>query len=334
MPIVWPRRAETRPRIPRAGRGLTLLAALAAGAIGAFAQVPVARVDGVTISSEALDRRFEEHLRARNMNIARLQRPDRVREMKRAVLDELIHEELLWQQAQRDQRIASDEAVDRALAQSIERAGSRERFLRGVARQGFDEAGFRQHVRRLLSADLAAQALVEGRVEVTEAEIEAFYRTNAQLFERPEQVVVREIMLHVPADATAEVRNAARERMQAIVTQLAAGADFAELARRYSQHPTRQWGGAHDPVARGQLAPALDAAAFALAPGQTSGIIETARGLHLLRLEERRPAQTVPLAAVRERIREHLLAERGRQALDRELAALRARSRVEILIPL
>ncbi|GIL06608.1 MAG: peptidylprolyl isomerase [Betaproteobacteria bacterium] len=315
-------------------RGLTLFAVLMAAAAAAVAQVPVASVNGVKISSEALDRRFDEHLRARNMNIARLQRPDRVREMKRAALDELIHEELLWQQAQRENRIASDDDVERALAQAVERAGSRERFLNGIARQGFDEAGYRRHVRRMLSADLAAQRLVDGRVQVPDAEVEAFYRANAQTFEQPERVLVREIMLHVPRDADAEARNAARQRMQAVATQLAAGADFAELARRYSQHPTRQWGGAHDPVARGQLAPALDDVAFALRPGQTSGIVETADGLHLLRVDERRPAQTVPLEAVRERIREHLLATRGRQALERELAALRARSRVEILVPL
>lgn len=314
--------------------GLTLYAVLMAAAAAAVAQVPVASVNGVKISSEALDRRFDEHLRARNMNIARLQRPDRVREMKRAALDELIHEELLWQQAQRENRIASDDDVERALAQAVERAGSRERFLNGIARQGFDEAGYRRHVRRMLSADLAAQRLVDGRVQVPDAEVEAFYRANAQTFEQPERVLVREIMLHVPPDADAEARNAARQRMQAVATQLAAGADFAELARRYSQHPTRQWGGAHDPVARGQLAPALDDVAFALRPGQTSGIVETADGLHLLRVDERRPAQTVPLEAVRERIREHLLATRGRQALERELAALRARSRVEILVPL
>lgn len=314
--------------------GPALFAVLTAAATAAVAQVPVASVNGVKISSEVLDRRFEEHLRARNMNIARLQRPEKAREIKRAALDELIHEELLWQQAQRENRIASDDDVERALAQAIERAGSRERFLRGIARQGFDEAGWRRHVQRMLSADVAAQRLVEGRVQVLDAEVEAFYRDNAQAFRQPEQVLVREIMLHVARDADAQARNAARQRMQAIATQLAAGADFAELARRHSQHPTRQWGGAHDPVTRGQLAAPLDQAAFALAPGQISPIIETPEGLHLLRVDERRPAQTVPLEAVRERIREHLLATRGRQALERELAVLRARSRVEILVPL
>lgn len=313
---------------------LALLAALAIAAPPGLAQVPVARVNGVAIASDALDRRFEEHLRARNVNIVRLQRPERARELKRAALDELIDEELLWQLAQRENRIVHDDEVDQALAQAIERAGSRERFLRGVARLGLDEAGYRRHVQRLLSADRAAQALVEARVQVTDAQVEAFYRDNAREFERPELAVVREIMLRVPPHATAETRALVRQRMQSIAAELAAGADFSDLARRHSDHPTRQWGGAHDPVARGQLAAPLDEAAFALSPGQTSDIIETPDGFHLLRVDGRSPAQTIPLAAVRERIRERLLAARGRQIIQSELSALRARSRVEILVPL
>jgi len=211
---------------------------------------------------------------------------------------------------------------------------TRERFLRGVARLGLDEAGYRRHVQRLLSADRAAQALVEARVQVTDAQVEAFYRDNAREFERPELAVVREIMLRVPPNTAAETRALVRQRMQSIAAELAAGADFSDLARRHSDHPTRQWGGAHDPVARGQLAAPLDEAAFALSPGQTSDIIETPDGFHLLRVDGRSPAQTIPLAAVRERIRERLLAARGRQIIQSELSALRARSRVEILVPL
>jgi parvulin-like peptidyl-prolyl isomerase len=315
-------------------RGSTLFAMLAAAATAAVAQVPVASVNGVKISSEALDRRFDEHLRARNMNIARLQRPDRVREMKRAALDELIHEELLWQQAQRENRIASDEDVERALAQAIERAGSRERFLRSVARQGFDEAGYRRHVRRMLSADRAAQALVEQRVVVSDDEIESFYRANPPAFSQPERVRLREILIAVPPQADAAERARARARIDAIAAQLAAGADFADLARRHSQHPTRQWGGAHDPMARNEIAAPLRAAVLALQPGAISGVIESEAGFHLLRVEEWIAPTVVPLEAAREAIRRHLVDSRGREVLAREVAALRAASRIELLVPL
>lgn len=335
-----PQQPGSRPgavwgRLARPARWRPWLVVVAlAPAMPVMAEVPVARVNGEPISSETLDRRFDEYLRSRNMNIQRLQRPEKVREMKREVLDTLISEELLWQKARREGLVASDPEVDASVAQTRSQYKSPEQFQRGVARAGLTEASYREHVRRMLSADKAAQALVEAGVVVTEADIEAFYRANPQAFARPEQVKLREIALQLPPQASAEERADIRTRMQAIVTQLGAGADFSELARRYSQHPTRQWGGEHDPVTRGQLAPELDRAAFALKPGQTSGIIETANGLHLLRVDQRIPASTVPLPAAHDRIRDHLVRTRGKEVLDREVAALRAASQVELLVPL
>lgn len=300
----------------------------------AHAQLTVARVNGVPISLETLDRRFDDYLRARNMNIQRLQRPEKVREMKREVLDSLIAEELLWQQARGEGRVAGDDEVERSLAQARAQYISPEQFTRSIARSGHTEASYREHVRRMLSADKAAQALVERSVTVTDDDIAAFYKANPQAFSRPEQVKLREIAVQVPAGASAQERADLRTRMQAIVTQLAAGADFAELARRYSQHPTRQWGGEHDPLARGQLAPELEHVAFALKPGQTSGIVESSNGLHLLRLEQRIPAETVPLAAAQASIREHLVRQRGADALKSAVERLRAQAKVETLIQL
>ena len=316
---------------------LGLLAAalgISLAAAGAAAQVPVARVNGVEISSRALDRGFEQELRARNLNITRMQRPDQVRDIKREVLDRLIAEELLWQKARREGRVASDEDTARAVEQSAAQFRNRGAFERSIARDGFDEASYREHARRLLSADRAAQSLVEGKLEITDADIEAFYRANRALFHRPEQLRLRELMVRVAPEAGPGERAAARARADELRARLARGEDFADLARQYSELPTRQWGGALDPVPRGQLAAPLDEAAFRLKPGETSEVIETPAGYHLLRLDERIPEVTVPLASPRERIREHLTRLRGREVLEREVAALRAASKVEILIPL
>ncbi|MDH3320651.1 MAG: peptidylprolyl isomerase [Betaproteobacteria bacterium] len=179
--------------------------------------------------------------------------------------------------------------------------------------------------RRMLSADRAAQVLVEGSLAVTDAEIERFYRDNPAHFHRPEQLRLRVLQVRAAPGA--------RERIEALRARLAKGEDFDALARRESDHPTRPWGGALDPVSRGALPAPLDAAAFGLQPGELSPVVEAPDGLYVLRLEERLAAVTVPLEAARERIREHLAQARGREVLDREVAALRAASKVEVLLP-
>ena len=319
---------------PRARRRRWRLAAVAAALLAAgvaTAQVQVARVNGVAITAEAMDRVVDQLMKARQLNIARMQRPGQLREIKQEALDSLIRDELLWQQARRDGLVVGDIEVARAVAQTRARFKTPEAFERQLVREGHDERSYREYVRRMLSADRAAQALVEAGVAVSDADIEAFYRANAAQFSRPAQLRLREIMIRAPA-AGAE-RADARRRIDEVRAQLVAGEAFDALARRVSDHPTRQWGGELDPVARGQLPPALEAVAFALQPGELSTVIETEAGFHLLKLEARVPAVLRTLADVREGIREHLVQQRGHEVLQREVAALRARNNVELLLP-
>lgn len=321
--------AAHRPalRLLRAALAAACVALCAASA----AQVPVARVNGVAILSDALDRGFDERLRARGTSITRLGNPAVAGELRRAALDDLISEELLWQKARRDGMVVGDAEVDASVAETMARFHTREAFRRRIARDGFDEPAYREHVRRRLSADRVAQALVEASVTVSDADIADFYRANAAHYTQPARMRLREILIRADARGNAAARAAARSRIDAIRARIVAGEAFADLARQLSDHPTRQWGGEHDPLAEGQLAPALERAAAALQPGEVSAPIETEAGWHLLKLEERIPALTRPLAEVADEIRQQLLQQRGRQALAREVAALRERSKVEVL---
>lgn len=319
---------------PRALRACAAALCLALASAGAAAQAVVARVNGVAITLEQFDRGFEANLRMRGLNIARMQRPEQVRDIRREALEALIRDELLWQKAQHDGTVVGNPEVEQAIGRVIGQSGSRAAFERGIARAGFDEAGYRKYVRRMLSADRVAQELVQAKVRISDADVEQFYRDNAAGFSRPEQLRVSEILIRVAEPGGPEQREDARRRAAALRTRVLSGENFADLARSHSDHPTRQWGGAHDPVVRGQLAAPLDAAAFRLRQGETSELIETGAGFHLLRLDERLPGASVPIEAARERIRELLMQTRGREVLDREVAALRAGSAVEILLPL
>ena len=222
-------------------------------------------MNGAAISIQQLERGFEQELRARNLNIAAMRRPQKVAELKREVLERLIREELLWQKAERDGLTVGEAEVDRALERTVAQFKSRDSFERRIARDGFNEKSYREYARRMLSADRAAQALVEGGVAVGDEEIGRFYRDNPAHFHRPEQLRLRVLQVRAAPGA--------RERIEALRARLEKGEVFDALARRESDHPTRPWGGALDPVARGQLPGPLEAAAFGLQPGELSGIV-------------------------------------------------------------
>lgn len=121
------------------------------------------------------------------------------------------------------------------------------------------------------------------------------YKADAKRFEAPEQVRVRHILFR-GADATV------REQAQRALSELKAGADFAALAKERSNDPgSAAKGGDLGFVGRGRMVQAFEDAAFALkAPGELSAIVETQFGLHILKLEERKPAGTKPFDEVKD----------------------------------
>jgi peptidyl-prolyl cis-trans isomerase C len=121
--------------------------------------------------------------------------------------------------------------------------------------------------------------------EAAEAYARAQYKANPEAFEAPEQVRVKHILLR-------SQEHNVKAKMDEIVVALKSGASFEELAKARSQDPgSAVKGGDLGLVARGRMVKPFEDAAFSLTkPGEISGIIESQFGLHILKLEERKPA--------------------------------------------
>lgn len=324
----------SKPRI----LAILCVAAVACGLLppspAAHAQVVIARVNGAAITQDALDRRHQDVLRERQINVARLQNPAKARELRREAFDRLLLEELFWQQARAQGLVVDDATLDRAIAETAAQYRSREAFAQQLARQGLGEAGYREHARRLLSAERYAESVARGGAQVTDADVEAFYRANPQLFVRPERFRLRRIAVSREPAAGASGSASPRERIEALRAELLAGADFDRLARANSDDPTRQWGGALDPVTVDELPDWMRRAVDGLAPGGLSPVVETASAYYVVRLDERLPAAVVPLEQARASIRERIAEARGREAIERKVVELREAASVEMLVPL
>lgn len=134
--------------------------------------------------------------------------------------------------------------------------------------------------------------------------------------------VLQHILFRVPETATPEERQVARQRANTVLGQLRGGADFGPLAREHSGDGSAADDGFLPPSPRGAFVPAFDSAAWALAPGATSGIVETPFGYHIIR----RPG----LEAVRERLHEHLLRVAGGQLDSVYMDSLATANNLEI----
>lgn len=154
-------------------------------------------------------------------------------------------------------------------------------------------------------------------VSVSDEEVASYYERNLSNYTEPEKVRARHILVRVDPEATAEEREAARRKAEALLERLRAGEDFAALAKENSDDPgSAAQGGDLGEFARGTMVKAFEDAAFALEPGQTSEIVETMYGYHIIRVEEKKPGRTRPLEEVGEEIREHLIGIQASSAAE------------------
>jgi len=304
----------------------------------AFAQMSAygmaATVNGVGISNQTLERNFQEYLRENKVNLATVRNPERVKGMRREVLDLLIEQELAWQAAQKAEVLATEAEVDEAVAATRAGFKSEQAFVSRLEIEGYTQASYRQHVRRLVSAKKYLDRAAASAPEVGDEAVHAFYTANPDKFTLPEHVRVRHILVKVPPGAGEEAKRAAREKLAAILEEVRAGGDFAALARKYSEDTTAAQGGDLGFLPRGRMLKPFEDAAFALAAGAVSDPVETPFGLHIIKVEERRAAGTVTEEMAREQMRAYLRSVQAREAVQAELQRLRAEARIEMLLPM
>lgn len=167
--------------------------------------------------------------------------------------------------------------------------------------------------------DLYARRTVLSPID--EATVAARYEAlKAQAFERRPRVRARHVLVTPVAEQPtpnssgddAVGAEAARAKVEEIHRRLTVdGADFAALARRRSEDSSAGDGGDLGWVGEGELVPALSKAVLSLAAGETSGVIETELGFHVVQVVERRPGGTVPYELVRELLFQELVGERA-----------------------
>ena len=146
-------------------------------------------------------------------------------------------------------------------------------------------------------------SLPGGKPQVSESEIQAYYNAHQDQFKVPEEVKTRHILISVPQGADAKTDAAAKAKAEDVLKQVKAGGNFAELAKKYSDDPgSKDQGGELPMMPTSSLDPTYAKAAMALNPGQTSGLVRSQFGYHIIQLEQKDAAHTKPLAEVHDSI--------------------------------
>jgi parvulin-like peptidyl-prolyl isomerase len=162
-------------------------------------------------------------------------------------------------------------------------------------------------------------------VRLSDAELKAEYQKNIASYRQEEQVHARHLLIST-REGGADVDAKAKARADSLLAAIRHGADFADLAKRFSQDPgSAATGGDLGWFGHGRMVPEFDRAAFALKPGEVSAVVKTQFGYHILKLEERKAAGTRPFDEVRNDIRAALAASRADSSARKVAEMLRRR---------
>jgi len=157
--------------------------------------------------------------------------------------------------------------------------------------------------RKIQYAAFDASNIPGGKPQVSDADVLAYYNAHKDQYAVKEQVKTRHILIAVPAGADAKADAAAKAKAEDLLKQIKAGGDFADLAAKNSDDPgSKTQGGELPMIPTAGLDPAYAKAAMALNPGQTSDLVKSQFGYHIIQTEQKEAAHTKPVAEVKAEI--------------------------------
>lgn len=246
--------------------------------------------------------------------------------IKREICEDLISERLLVQEAKRMNLMPDKQRVDDALWRFQKPFVSQAEYKQHLADQGKTE----EDLRNILAAEIGITELSKKLTEditVSDDEITKVYNEQKASFIVPEMVHVRHIQISVKSDATADERAKAKKRAEeALKKAVAANADFAALAKEYSDDKVSA-GAAGDLgfIARDDVMDkAFGDAVFSAPAGKVHNkLVETKFGYNIIKVESKKPQRTLELSEVSSYIKPRILQNKLKERLDARVAELR-----------
>lgn len=324
-------------------------------AAGAPLPPVVATVNGQDISTRVYEMYLKNGREELGLDETKEEGRRKLSLLREGIVSELIDRELIRQEAARrglrgePRRLAEED--ERAVA----RLGGAEKFDAYLAQHGLTRAEFMETVRGPVYSELVRRELSKD-VQVSEEEVKAFYEAHRgdEWLRAPERVTASHILVAARPNliaqqlqrdknlAGAALQAAARDEMARRRARaeglrrraLAGGADFAALAREFSDDlGTRERGGALGQFPRDSHPKAFDDAAFALKPGEVSLVTQTDYGFHVIKVTAREPARIITLEEAAPEIRRRLLAAREAETLKGWLTESRRKAQVRVAEP-
>ncbi len=189
--------------------------------------------------------------------------------------------------------------------------------------------------KRKISYVVIDNSKVGAAANVTDQDLQTYYDQHRDEYRVPEQVKVSHILIKTPLPAAGAKEDEkavadARAKAEDVLKQVKAGGDFAKLAEKYSDDPgSAKNGGELGWIGRGRTVPEFEKAAFSLPKGQTSDLVKSSYGFHIIHVEDKQEAHLKTFAEVKNEIEEKVKVEKMTRATEASANALLSQARTD-----
>lgn len=236
----------------------------------------------------------------------------RIRELELAALDTMIQSKLIAKRASALELNVSEKEIENAVADILRQNKTTTAGLRAfLDSQGMTMEKYRGELRKRLLARKVENMEVRGRVSVMEQEIADYYDAHSDDYREAEKRTVRQIFFPVGKGASASEIEAQRKKADlAYAEAVKPGANFAEVAEKHSEGPSRSRGGSLGSVKKGEVFPELEQLIFSTSKGASSKPTRTRVGFHVVHVDDVEPGKVITLDRVSGKIRQKLFQEK------------------------
>jgi len=288
-------------------------------------------INGTVISIEKFEAELDR-MKKRMINSGAAVPPEQLGKIKADILDNMINEELLFQESIKAGFKSDTKAVDEQLGALKKKFGDEESFKKSLKQMNLTLEDIQHQISRGLSIERLIDVRIVKKIEIPVAASRSFYNANPRYFENPEQVKASHILVKVDENSNKQKKDEAFKKIQSIQGKIKNGGDFASLAKEHSDCPSRQQGGDLGFFKRGQMVKPFEDTAFSLNVGEISDIVSTRFGFHIIKVTDKTPEKTVAFEEVQAKIETHLKQEETRQKVKILIESLRNKSEIQRLL--
>lgn len=253
---------------------------------------------------------------------------EKITEARTSLLNQLIEDRLIRQEAKRVEIDVSDEEVNMHIEEVKSNFADEERFIAFLDAQHLSMDKLKEQYRDQIAMQKLHHYEVRSKVTVSPQDIETYYYENIDDFTDKEKIKARTIMIKkVPQ---IEGNDKERQLIDKIRKQLTAGGDFSELAQQYSQGAHASDGGALGFIERGEMIAEFDEVLFSLNIGELSPVLETDTAYHLFLVEGRQEKKEQNLSEVKDDIRALIYKMRSKKRYSEWIEELKKKAYISI----